>query len=155
VTTKTLFMETTKIDANKTAGEVAECLAMAGATRVMNDYKSGVVTALTFAIRVGDVEIPFRLPINPTPIFGIIQKRRPASTRNKKAPADLEQSIRVAWRQILRWVQAQLALIETGMVKTQEVFLPYVCNLNGETFYQQIEANQFKQLPQFTGRDGA
>lgn len=154
MTTKTLFMETTKIDANKTAGEVAECLAMAGATRVMNDYKSGVVTALTFAIRVGDVEIPFRLPINPTPIFDILQKRRQSFNHNDKAPADLEQAIRIAWRQILRWVQAQLALIETGMVKTQEVFLPYVCNLNGETFYQQIEANQFKQLPQFTGHDG-
>lgn len=154
MTTKTLYMETTKIDANKTASEVAAVLAMAGATRVMQDFQGGIVTALTFAIRAGDVEIPFRLPINPTPIFTILQQRRAPSNRNKKAPEDLEQSVRVAWRQILRWVQAQVALIETGMVKTQEVFLPYVCSFDGRTFYQAIESNNFKQLPNFSGEAG-
>lgn len=149
---KTLYMETTKIDANKTAGEVSEFLARAGATRVMQEYgPTAQVSALTFAIRVGNLEIPFRLPINPEPIFVIINSRRSPRFRTKQADADLEQATRVAWRQIFRWVQAQLALIETGMVQTQEVFLPYVCNHNGQTLYSQIEAGNFKQLPQFTG----
>ena len=31
-----------------------------------------------------------------------------------------------AWRIILRWTQAQMALIETGMVSAAEVFHPYM-----------------------------
>jgi hypothetical protein len=53
---------------------------------------------------------------------------------------------RIAWRQVLRWVEAQLALIETGMVKTQEVFLPYaMVGQNGKrrTMFEVLEEKQF------------
>jgi hypothetical protein len=42
----------------------------------------------------------------------------------------------VAWRQILRWVQAQMALVETKMVKVEEVFLPYIQGPGGQTVYE-------------------
>jgi hypothetical protein len=46
----------------------------------------------------------------------------------------------VAWRQILRWVEAQLALIDTGMVQPQEVFLSYAIVNQGEGDQSMYEA---------------
>ena len=56
------------------------------------------------------------------------------------------QAKRIAWRQILRWVEAQLALVETGMVKIQEVFIPYMLMDKGKTLYEKLEETQFKML---------
>ena len=43
------------------------------------------------------------------------------------------------------WVAAQMALIETGMVEMEEVFLPYM--LSGDrTVYQVLSEGNFKAL---------
>ena len=48
---------------------------------------------------------------------------------------DENQARRVAWRQIYRWIQSQLALIITGMVSPTEVFLPYMLLSEEKTVY--------------------
>ena len=45
-------------------------------------------------------------------------------------------------RQLLRWTQIQMAMIEVGMVKPAEVFLPYAVGADGRTFYEYFEARQ-------------
>jgi hypothetical protein len=58
-----------------------------------------------------------------------------------------EQAKRIAWRQILRWSEAQVALIETEMVKTEEVFMPYIqLDSSGKTLFEKIQEGNFKQL---------
>lgn len=59
---------------------------------------------------------------------------------------DRQQAERVAWRQLLRWVQAQLAMIECGMTEASEVFFPYMQMLSGNTIYELFKASEFKQL---------
>jgi hypothetical protein len=55
---------------------------------------------------------------------------------------------RVAWRQLLRWTQAQIAMIETGMVEAAEVFLPYMFNTQkSQTLFQTMMESQLKMLP--------
>jgi hypothetical protein len=39
------------------------------------------------------------------------------------------------------WVEAQLAIIETRMVTTAQVFLPYAVTTNGQTLYEYIGQN--------------
>jgi hypothetical protein len=60
-----------------------------------------------------------------------------------------QQAERIAWRQILRWLQAQLALIETGMVDAPEVFFPYALTQTKDgapiTLYQ-LAASEFRML---------
>jgi hypothetical protein len=58
-----------------------------------------------------------------------------------------EQAERVAWRQLLRWAQAQLAMIETGMAAAEEVFLPYLQEPSGRTVYEVFAESRFKALP--------
>jgi hypothetical protein len=54
-----------------------------------------------------------------------------------------EQAYRVAWRNILDWVQAQMALLDIGMAKMEEVFLPYVVNREGKTLFEHYEQHGF------------
>ena len=64
-----------------------------------------------------------------------------------KQDDDEIQAKRVSWRQILRWVEAQLALTYTNMVKVEEVFLPYIqVNVEGQTLFEKLENNKFKML---------
>ena len=43
--------------------------------------------------------------------------------RGRENTYGAEQAYRVAWRNILDWVEAQMALLEIGMAKMEEVFL--------------------------------
>jgi hypothetical protein len=49
----------------------------------------------------------------------------------------------VAWRIIKDWVEAQMAILESQMVQMEEIFLPYMVNRQGQTFF---EAYQKKLL---------
>lgn len=140
-------MESTKIAAEKTAAEIGQLLSYAGATKIMTEYANKEITGLVFVLPVGAVSIPFVLPVRTESIFTIINKRRKPNVREKWVAVDREQAGRIAWRQLLRWVQAQLALIETGMVKNLEVFLPYARMNGGQTFFEKIEADGLKLLP--------
>lgn len=60
---------------------------------------------------------------------------------DKQKKSDEDKARRVAWRQIYRWVQAQLALVDTEMVKVEEVFFPYIQTKNGHTLYELHRSN--------------
>ncbi len=143
-----LYMETTKISAERTAQEIGGLLAEAGATAVLTEYgKDRKICGLAFKLRVGDREVPFSLPARSEPVFRYLQKRRSPIWRQKKEREDREQAERVAWRQLLRWIQAQLAMIDTGMVQASEVFLPYVQVGPTQTLYERLTAGGHLALP--------
>lgn len=125
---------TTKIDADRTAGEIAKMLVKAGAKSVLTEYDKDdcYITSLSFKLNVHGNDLAIKLPCDWKPVLQILED-------DKKVPRRLiirEQAIRVAWRIVKDWVEAQLAIIETKMVKTEEVFLPYALTRNGETFFQ-------------------
>ena len=142
-----LHMETTKIDPLKTMGEISECLVAIGATKIVTEYEKGEPVGLFFIVPVDDIgnEWPFTLPANVEPIYKILSDRRQNYSEDGHL-RDREQAKRTAWRLILRWVQAQTAMIQIGMVKTQEVFLPYLRREDGRTLFQQIEDHGLKLL---------
>jgi hypothetical protein len=104
---------------------------------------------LAFVLFVnGRMPFPFAMPARTEPIFKIINGRRQSAFEQTKfAGRDREQAARVAWRQLLRWIQAQFAMIDAGMVASHEVFLPYLQNDDGKTVFQIFEATRFKELP--------
>ena len=145
---KTLYMETTNIEVERTVAEIQLLLGQCGCCEVMTIFdKQRQVSAVCFQIMFLEKMVPFRLPCRWEAIYGRLLKRRKNMMR-KGAPEKLqEQAKRVAWRQILRWVQAQLALVDTDMVKVHEIFLPYVqTNISGETLFQKIENKGFQAL---------
>lgn len=120
----TIYMETTKISVNQTISEIQIALATAGANRIMIDYVDGEPQGITFSIQCSAEQgLSYKLPVKIDCISSLIKRN------------DLAQAKRVGWRQVLRWIQAQLALIEVGMADIKEVFLPY-CYDGKKTVYE-------------------
>ena len=134
-------METTKIPATKTVAEITALLGGTGFVHAVQTTYGGAgePDAVAFLVEVEGEMISFRLPARVEPVFVYLQRKRSIKFRVRKTDQDREQAARVAWRQILRWVQAQLALIEVGMVTVQEVFLGYAMLGAEETFTQRFE----------------
>lgn len=114
-------METTQVPDTKTVGEIQALLARRGATSVMVEYEGGNVVGVAFRLNVKGQDVGFRLPCR----WAAVETQLRRSGRRPKKDGYQAWARRVAWRQILRWVEAQLALVETGMVQAHEVFLPY------------------------------
>lgn len=143
----TLYMETTKISPGQTVGEIMKILGVYGAVLILTEYDNKEVSAVSFELQVGPHQIvPFRLPCRWKAIYEMLLRRRKRD-RYRQGTEELlmAQSKRVAWRQILRWVEAQLALVDTKMVDIGEVFMPYI-SMGNQTFYEKISENNFKMI---------
>lgn len=130
---------TTQIDPDKTAAEIAKCLSMHGAQAVLTEYdpKESYVTALSFQITIGDRKMGFRLPCDWKPVLEILE-------RDPKVPHRLvsqSHAVRVAWRIVKDWVEAQMALVETKMVRIDGVFLPYAVMRDGRTLAEHVQGD--------------
>jgi hypothetical protein len=135
-----LLNYTTKIDPDKTAAEIARCLSMHGASAVMTEYdpEDGSVTALSFKITLNGDSMGFRLPCDWRPVQKVLELQR---ERNSRVDPSHTAAVRVAWRIVKDWVEAQMALVETHMVTTQDVFLPYAVMKDGRTLAQTVAEN--------------
>ena len=133
-----LLNYTTQIDAFKTISEISQVLARTGATAVRHDYdNNGAIIALSFMIKLNDQDIAFKLPTDWRPVMQVLEQdpKVPTKLRTK------DQALRVAWRITLRWIEAQAAFIETMMVTTAQVFLPYAVTADGQSLYEYIGQN--------------
>ena len=125
-----LYMETTKKDPEDTLVEIQKLLKQIGVRDMLINYdEDGEVQGVSFTIDKDGQLIPFKLPANHEPLWKLAQEGRTRYIRNE------QQARRVAWRQILRWIQAQIAMIEIGMVSADEIFLPYMMISDKQTVY--------------------
>lgn len=51
------------------------------------------------------------------------------------------QALRVGWRIVKDWVQAQMAIVESELAKMVQVFLPYAVTKQGNTLYEMIQSD--------------
>lgn len=130
---------TTRIDPDKTASEISRCLSLHGASAVMVEYdeKEKTVSAISFRIKVENQSMSFRLPCDWKPVYEILQN----DSKVPRAHKDKNQAARTAWRIVKDWVEAQMALVETRMVTTAEVFLSYAVMKNGKTLGESMKEN--------------
>lgn len=127
---------TTDVPAGRTLGEIVGLLVAKKASSINTDYdEAGRARALTFVIRIGDNLIPFRMEPN---VQGVLRKL-PSSS-------DIARAERVAWRILLRWVEAQMAMVESTQAEMGQVFLPYAVKPSGETIWQAFQMSNTKQL---------
>lgn len=152
---KTLFMETTEVSPEKTAGEILGALVAAGASQVALQYENKKLSGLRFGLDIPKRgTVIYALPARVQPIFKLLNGRRQSWDREDHADKDLAQAERVAWRQLYRWILAQVALIETGMVEPGEVFLPYQQGEDGRTLWEHVLAGETQlALPPATDQE--
>jgi hypothetical protein len=126
----------TQIEAGRTIGEIVSLLVAKRASSINTDYdEHGRAVALTFVIRIVDNLIPFRMSPN---VAGVARKL-PNSQ-------DVARAERVAWRILLRWVEAQMAMVESTQAEMGQVFLPYAVQTSGETVWQSFQEHNTKRL---------
>jgi hypothetical protein len=141
-----LLNYTTSIAAEKTVGEIQAKLAKSGAHQILHEYDGfGNVAALSFRIRTKFGDMAFRLPSNIAAVERILEKQHRSGSISRRY-TEREQATRVGWRILKDWIEAQLALIETGMVSVEQVFLPYAQNAQGQTIYEALVEKRFSGL---------
>lgn len=145
-----LLNYTSAVDADKTAMEIAKILSAHGAKAVLTEYdeKEGTVRAISFKIKLNEQEVGFRLPSDWRPVYEVLYRDK-KTYANHDSRYDHQQSerraqaVRTAWRIVKDWVEAQMALVETQMATTQQVFLPYAVMKDGQTLYEKVINNGF------------
>lgn len=145
-----LLNYTTTIDVGKSVGEVTAMLAKAGADQVLTQYRAGEAIGLAFTLPTSTGPRQYRLPVDPDPVLRVLRKER-VQPRYQST----EHAARVAWRITKDWIEAQLAIIATGMVSNDQVFLPYMLVDGGEqTVFDRYRAQQLELTSGEVIRDG-
>ena len=135
-----IFMASTEVSVEKTVNEISEILSQASMVKYIQlEYDESSISGISFIVMAGKRKVPFRL-------FARTDQMLQAMKENQKTPQYLcyrDQAQRVEWRQLLRWVQAQMARVETGTADIKELFMPYLLSNNEEIQYQK-EVNKAK-----------
>ena len=142
------YIDTT-VSVERTLAEIEELLRIHNASHVLKEYDAGRIKAVGF--KHGGV--PFQLPAKVDALYQVIATAKKSGPRSPyryyAPPKDVEaawyaQAERCAWRNVMAWVKAQLALVEIGMVTITEVFLPYMLVGSQETLYNRMLQDGFQ-----------
>lgn len=148
-----LLNYTSNVPPEKTVMEIEKLLASAGATKTAKDIGGdGNVTAFFFAIPTQNGSITFRMPCNVERVYAVLidgYKRKRRDTDKKVR----QQAARVAWRILLDWLEAQIAMIRLDQVKAQQAFLPYAYDARtGQTLFEKLEEQNFQFMLEAGGK---
>lgn len=143
----------TEVPPHRTIAEITSLLQRKGARSITQDfYDDGRVKAVSFILAIGGMPTRFTLSANTTGVAGVMLKDKPYnSARQRSSRNDYEAKIRakaewIAWRIVKDWMEAQMALIESGQAEMGQVFFPYVTEQSGRTIYELFVENNQKQL---------
>lgn len=133
---------TTSISAEKSISEIEKLLLKFGAIDFGKKAENGIFIGLFFSIEVQGKRVPFKLPINIDAIASYLAKQKTQTSKRKI----YEQAYKVGWRIMKDWVFSQLSIIASGMVKIEDVFLPYMLIDKNLTLSEGIRDGRFKNL---------
>jgi len=138
-----LLNYTTTVAPGKTANQIVDILARKGARNILLDYDGRAkIQGIKWRIESPHGPLSFALPVNVEAVYQVMTRDH---ILVNDAARRREQSERVAWRILKDWVEAQMALLETGMVQMEEIFLPYMLS-GGQTLYQALASRGFTAL---------
>jgi hypothetical protein len=143
---KALLNYTTQIEPAKTIAEIQDSLVKHGATSILANYdQAGKIESLSFSIDTPERKIGIRLPCDPKPVLEVL-KQQYQDGKISRGFVDEHQALRVAWRIVKNWVEAQMAILETRMVKMEQIFLPYAIMRDGRTLFENMKEKAFRLL---------
>lgn len=107
---------------------------------------AGYVTAISFKSKTEFGDMAFRLPadVQKTQAVLIVEHKRGAIDR--RFANNSGHARNVAWRILRTWIEAQISLIKIGLVKVEQVFLPYAQGPDGRTLFEIMQENRFNGL---------
>ena len=133
---------TTSVPAMRTIGQVQGKLAEHGAKAVMMNYEQGRVSSLAFQVDGPAGPLSIKLPVDLKATLRVMERD---GLQQRYLTED--HAYRVSWRIVKDWLEAQMALLDTEMVKLEQIFLPYIITRDGNTVYEIMAGLNF-QLPE-------
>lgn len=131
-----LLNYTTKISSDRTILEIERTLANHGARAFLKEVgEDGFASALAFKVKTPYGDLAFRLPVDIGATLRVLEEQSRAG-KLRHYYVNEAQARRVAWRIIKAWIEAQMALLETEMVRMEQIFLPYMVTPSGKTLYE-------------------
>lgn len=139
-----IFKLKTTIPAQKSVSEIIAMLAGARAKSVGQEFdQAGNIEAVRFVMPIAGEDRLYTLPARTGCVY--VKLKEMQGPRSRTSDADLlKQAYMIAWRQLRAWVEAQLALVDTGMAKPQEVFFAYAYYNGKQTFFEKFEGQQLQ-----------
>ena len=133
----------TNVPVSRSVNQITSTLVRKGAKQIVTDYNErGQPSGLKWTLNSPYGRLGFMLPVNYDAVFEILTND---GIKKRDAEVRMEQAHRVAWRILKDWIESQIALMESGMVCMEEVFLPYM--LAGDrTVYDALVSQQFRAL---------
>lgn len=130
---------TTDKSAAATAGEIQSLLARKGIRQISTEYDDdGRAIGLSFVMKTEYGVMSYSLPVNVDGVLAVLVKD-PKVTRSQSTR---EQAEKTAWRNVKDWIDAQVAMIESGLGSMDQVMLPYLSGRDDQGFGRDDQGNQ-------------
>jgi len=143
-----ILMETTEVSPERTAGEIISKLVQIGANEINQTFEGGKIVGIKWMLTIHGQPRLFEMPVRTEGVYRILQSRHKSWDQTRYHDVDKVKAERVAWRQLLRWIEAQIAMIQTQMARAEEVFLPYLYDpATGTTLFRWMDERRFPALP--------
>ena len=139
---KKLLNYSTKVSASVTIAQIMDILVKHGADNIniLYDQETRQPRGVAWRLTTFQGSLAYALPCRIEAVYEILTQQR---VQVANANTRYDQAVRVTWRILKDWVEAQMALLETGMVDMEEIFLPYMLTGVGDqqqTVYQALQA---------------
>jgi hypothetical protein len=133
---------------NRIFDNIQKMLVGHGAKQIMFEYDdNGRAIGITFVVNTPKGMLPIKLPVR-------IEKIQKVFENDGVRYKDEMQPYRTGWKNIHDWIAAQMAMLDTEMVKLEEIFLPYMTTRDGHTYFEIIENRGFMLPSGNNAQDG-
>lgn len=161
---KIMFLKnyTSDVPEQETVHRIEKVLIRCGASGITKEYANtaGELAAVSFQIDTPNGKVNIRLPVDKQRALDAlwmdyVEDDRLSTdgqtiwsnTRKKKRKKDfVQQAGRTAWKIVQDWVEVQMSMIQLKQADTEQVFLPYMIDITGKSFYQTIKEQHFAGL---------
>lgn len=145
-----LMNATTTVAVEKTIGSIQATLVKHKCRAMTTKYSErGDVIGLRFTLQTTFGERVYELPVNVDGVFQVMLAEKRAGHLSGLANhrIDRDQALRVSWRILKDWIEAQLAICQTRAVLMETVMMPYMLIDEHRTVYQAYAEQQQALLP--------
>jgi hypothetical protein len=137
---------TTSVPVSRTMAAIEQELLKIGVTHIERSYEAGKPVGMVFSVQLPGMEkLSFRVPAKTPQVFELIKSVPGYKTKSRKE--QLAQAERVAWRQMLNWIEIQVVMIQLKQADPIELFMAFVyLPKQGKTFYEKVASDGLKLL---------
>ena len=136
---KALKGYTVKDAADNYLSAINQILADFGADAVMFEYEDledrRIIRAMSFRLLIGQNPLSIKIPLD--------WRKTAYVLKQQGYYKDDYHAYRVSLFNIREWLDAQLALLTCQMVELPQIFLPYMQDQGGKTFYEVVKSRGF------------